>query len=83
MPKERGFDINIKKAYRRQAIDNWMFGFVVAIQTTFPGMKLNAIIDHFARTFNISEDEYGREAMLQNWYRMSEDFITIKFNKDE
>ena len=82
MPKDRNFNINIPKAYRRQTIDNWMFGYVLGLQTAFPGMKLVDIIGHFSVTFNISEDEYSREAMLQNWYRMYNDIITIKFNEN-
>jgi len=73
MPKDK--NIEIAKIYRHQTIDNWLFSYVIAMRRCDEEKTLKQMLLMFAKDFNLSEDEYPLESMIQKWYKMGKDYL--------
>ena len=75
MPRETELNKRIPKIYRHQTIDNWMFSYVLAIQECDKEATLKDALLMFSKSFNLSEDDYPLESMIQKWYKMGKDYL--------
>jgi len=72
MPKEKELYRNIPKIYRYETIDNFLFGYVIALRKENKSLKDKLLM--FAKDFGLSEDDYPLDSMLQKWYKMGIDY---------
>ncbi len=77
MPKEKKLYKGIAKAYRHQTIDNWLFSYVIALTKCDEKLSLRDKLLMFAKDFDLSDDDYPLESMLQKWYKMSQDYLKL------
>ena len=73
MPSEKKLYKNIPKIYRYETIDNFLFGYVMALRRQDVSLKDKLLL--FAKDFGLSEDEYPLDSMLQKWYKMAKDYL--------
>ena len=74
MPSEKKIYKNIPKIYRYEAIDNWLFAYVIAYRRCGDASLKDTLL-MFAKDFGLSEDEYPLDSMLQKWYNMAKDYL--------
>lgn len=75
MPKIKEIYKLTAKIYRHQTIDNWLFGYMIALRNVNRDISLKASLEMFAKDFGLEEDDFPLESMIQKWYNMSKDYI--------
>ena len=58
MPKEKRYYINIDKLMKYDALDKFMFAYVLGMQRALPSNPLNKCIEMFMEDFMLHEDIY-------------------------
>ena len=60
----------ISKFLERRAIDSFMFGYVDAIHTEFPGVSIRKAITMFRNRYDLEVDEFNEESAYTTYNRM-------------
>lgn len=77
LPQER-VKISIPKMFKRQALDNLLFGFIEGMKAALPSLTINECIEMFQYKFDLSEDEYPLRSAWQTYNRMTKEYFDTK-----
>jgi hypothetical protein len=64
--------ISVKKLYRRTAVHQLMFAYVLGMTDTMPSITQKTAINEFKRRFNI--EDFNTESLLTEFNRMLKEY---------
>lgn len=60
----------ISKFLQRRAFDSFMFGYVDAIHTEFPGVSIRKAIEMFRKRYELEVDDFNEDNAYTTYNRM-------------
>jgi hypothetical protein len=70
MPKPKRIDLDLKKIFRHQKLDDFMFNYVIGIKRGLPAITLEQAINEFMNHYGLQEEEYPLQTSIQTYYTM-------------
>lgn len=67
--------IDIPKFHRRKAFDLMMFGYVEGVKAALPTLSVMECLIMFARSNNLTEEEYPLESARSTYNRMKKEYL--------
>lgn len=78
MPVQSGIEKKIPSLYKRTALTQLMFGFVMGARAALPTMTVKEAIYEFMKIFDLDDDDFNCDSAAVIFDRMQKDLITIK-----
>ncbi|MFA5418343.1 MAG: hypothetical protein WC341_07785 [Bacteroidales bacterium] len=77
MAQDKPCLLNIPKAYRTKALDQWMFGYCQGLQQLFPKLTDQDAIKQFMKWARLNEDDYSMDVAATKYTQMKRDFLVV------
>lgn len=83
MSKVSKIERTIPSLYRRTALSQYMFAFVLGVRATLHTVTVKDAISMFMKQFNLTEEQYSADSAMVTYNRMFKELLNIENNEKQ